>query len=302
MVQSIVGHERIQAFFTYAEVPGLNIVTKPPQAPPTAISIDSSTFRWRGRAPNLSEASFGKGGKGGKGKMRSSVSKKASRGVGEMGVGRAHGANAVAKSNSLLPSSSGGSGGNNPPVLEKGGVPTLQHVSLSLEAGSLTAIVGECGAGKSTLLSAILGELPTVVPDASATTSTRNEGNAAAASELNGRGVISGSRDKSGRSGYQLLLNDEDRHDTAEGAVGVSGWESYYELSRGEQRSRVRIFANDGNEVDNESNTSAGDSYDCRCVLGGLRRRIGYAAQKPWIRNATVRDNILIGAPFDPDR
>ena len=33
VVQSIVGHERIQAFFTYAEVPGLNIVKKKPQEP-----------------------------------------------------------------------------------------------------------------------------------------------------------------------------------------------------------------------------------------------------------------------------
>lgn len=29
---------------------------------------------------------------------------------------------------------------------------------------------------------------------------------------------------------------------------------------------------------------------------------ISYAAQKPWIRNCTLKDNILLGAPYDPER
>ena len=36
---------------------------------------------------------------------------------------------------------------------------TLTNLNLTLEVGSLTAVVGEVGAGKSSLLSAILGEM-----------------------------------------------------------------------------------------------------------------------------------------------
>ncbi|KAF9922468.1 Multidrug resistance-associated protein 1 [Linnemannia zychae] len=40
--------------------------------------------------------------------------------------------------------------------------PTLQHIQLSMDRGSLTAIVGRVGQGKSSLLSAILGEMYTM--------------------------------------------------------------------------------------------------------------------------------------------
>ena len=33
-----------------------------------------------------------------------------------------------------------------------------------------------------------------------------------------------------------------------------------------------------------------------------LSGRVSYAAQQPWIMNATLKDNILFGAPFDEDR
>jgi ABC-type bacteriocin/lantibiotic exporter with double-glycine peptidase domain len=29
---------------------------------------------------------------------------------------------------------------------------------------------------------------------------------------------------------------------------------------------------------------------------------VAYCAQQAWIRNATLRDNILFGAPFDPEK
>ncbi len=46
-------------------------------------------------------------------------------------------------------------------------------------------------------------------------------------------------------------------------------------------------------------------------ILGGthkvagtveLRGKVAYAAQQPWIVNATVRDNVLFGAPYDEER
>ncbi|KAF9903354.1 Multidrug resistance-associated protein 1 [Linnemannia zychae] len=40
--------------------------------------------------------------------------------------------------------------------------PTLQHISLSIAKGSLTAVVGRIGQGKSSLLSAMLGEMYTI--------------------------------------------------------------------------------------------------------------------------------------------
>ena len=30
-----------------------------------------------------------------------------------------------------------------------------------------------------------------------------------------------------------------------------------------------------------------------------LKGSVAYAAQQPWLLNATVRDNIVMGAPFD---
>lgn len=41
----------------------------------------------------------------------------------------------------------------------KGKHPTLHDVSLSVNPGSLTAIVGSVGAGKSSILSAVLGDM-----------------------------------------------------------------------------------------------------------------------------------------------
>ncbi len=46
-------------------------------------------------------------------------------------------------------------------------------------------------------------------------------------------------------------------------------------------------------------------------ILGGthkmagtveLRGKVAYAAQQPWIVNATVRDNVLFGTPYDEER
>lgn len=42
-----------------------------------------------------------------------------------------------------------------------------------------------------------------------------------------------------------------------------------------------------------------GLATDLIAELGG---RIGYCAQQAWILNATVRDNVLFGQPFDEKR
>ena len=344
VVQSIVGHERIRAFFTYAEVPGLNIVTPPkppslpsqgplpslsPSPPPSlpsssvetssstvAVSIAPSTFRWRGRAPDLSAPSFGKGGKGGgkggKGKKGSvNAGKKTGKSLGERGGGRGGAAAAAA-----APSDGRGS-------REKGGVPTLRNVSLKLEEGSLTAIVGECGAGKSTLLSAILGELPAVVPatdiataasatDIATAASATAAATAATAAALSAGSSSGGGGGGKGQGGYQLLLNSGDDDGQSMVDRGGSGrGECYVELDQRAQWARVRVCVHNGSSEgeDNHRNSSSSstsssnaDSVGGGDAIGSLRCRIGYAAQKPWIRNSSVRENILIGAPFDPER
>lgn len=33
-----------------------------------------------------------------------------------------------------------------------------------------------------------------------------------------------------------------------------------------------------------------------------INGKVAYAAQRAWIQNATLRDNVLFGAPFDPER
>lgn len=35
---------------------------------------------------------------------------------------------------------------------------------------------------------------------------------------------------------------------------------------------------------------------------GGVRRRVCYAAQRPWVMGGTVRDNVLFGMPMDEGR
>lgn len=42
---------------------------------------------------------------------------------------------------------------------EFNGEPTLRHVNLRVECGSLVAVVGAVGSGKSSLISAFLGEM-----------------------------------------------------------------------------------------------------------------------------------------------
>ena len=120
------------------------------------LSGRGSTFRWRGRAPDLSTTpSFGKGGKGGgkggKGKKGSVNAAKNRQEPGETAEG--------AERRQLDPPSDTESSSR-----EKGRV---RHavVSRALGGGMASAIVGECGAGKSRkVLSAILGELAAVVP------------------------------------------------------------------------------------------------------------------------------------------
>lgn len=34
----------------------------------------------------------------------------------------------------------------------------------------------------------------------------------------------------------------------------------------------------------------------------GLRNSVSYAAQKPWLQHASIRDNILFGQPFEEER
>ena len=43
---------------------------------------------------------------------------------------------------------------------------------------------------------------------------------------------------------------------------------------------------------------------EMQCIHGEVRfgGRLGYCPQKPWIMNATLRDNILFGLPFDEER
>ncbi|KAF9120403.1 hypothetical protein BGW39_011397 [Mortierella sp. 14UC] len=60
----------------------------------------------------------------------------------------------------LLPSM--GENGQEPQTTPANWRPTLQHISLSMVRGSLTAVVGRIGQGKSSLLSAILGEMYTL--------------------------------------------------------------------------------------------------------------------------------------------
>lgn len=39
-----------------------------------------------------------------------------------------------------------------------------------------------------------------------------------------------------------------------------------------------------------------------RGVLRKINGKVAYAAQRAWIQNATLRDNVLFGTPFDPER
>jgi ABC-type multidrug transport system fused ATPase/permease subunit len=41
-----------------------------------------------------------------------------------------------------------------------------------------------------------------------------------------------------------------------------------------------------------------------RCTSGSVKLggSIGYCPQSAWIQNATIRDNVLFGRPFDEDR
>lgn len=43
----------------------------------------------------------------------------------------------------------------------------------------------------------------------------------------------------------------------------------------------------------------ASSSVVCLIKINGT---VAYAAQRAWIQNATLRDNVLFGTPFDPER
>ena len=40
----------------------------------------------------------------------------------------------------------------------------------------------------------------------------------------------------------------------------------------------------------------------CRCWCAALRAQVAYVPQTAWILNATLRDNILFGRPYDAER
>ena len=39
-----------------------------------------------------------------------------------------------------------------------------------------------------------------------------------------------------------------------------------------------------------------------RVLLNKAGHRVAYCAQNPWLEHATIRDNILFGAPYDEER
>lgn len=43
-------------------------------------------------------------------------------------------------------------------------------------------------------------------------------------------------------------------------------------------------------------------SWHCLALLTKINGTVAYAAQRAWIQNATLQDNVLFGSPMEPDR
>jgi len=141
-----------------------------------------------------------------------------------------------------------------------GGLPTLSGVELCLARGTLTAVLGACGSGKSTLLAALLGEVPVVKAVDTAVDTAVDK--AALSIRPTGKAAPGATAGVS--------------------AMGKAGEAAavFAEVSLREQRRTVRHHFTDGGGV-----------------TGGGGLRIGYASQRPFIQNATLRENVVMGDP-----
>lgn len=140
--------------------------------------------------------------------------------------------------------------------------PCLHNLQLSIPAGCLTAVVGEVGSGKSSLLAALLGEWDIT-------------------------------------EGYALLPNHQMM------TAGLSGFVP--------QGYRLPGLALDHQNIDKQN--TGGGAHGAECVGGNScsssssesggkhwrMRRVSYVGQNPWLMRGSVRDNVLMGQPYDAE-
>lgn len=171
------------------------------------------------------------------------------------------------------------------PSLLQGLPPCLHNLQLSIPAGCLTAVVGEVGSGKSSLLAALLGELEVT------------QGFAL----LPNRQII--------RSGFTGSVPQGSTLETFD--LGFSNHQGFrsdpdhlHNPDLGNQTSSNHVQGFRQPDLDSDRSdrdlriSSSGDGSSAKPWRPA---RVSYVGQSPWLMRGSVRDNILMGQPYDAE-
>eukprot|EP00899_Mesostigma_viride_P026356 jgi/Mesvir1/6905/Mv09064-RA.1 len=149
---------------------------------------------------------------------------------------------------------------------DKEAVMVLKDVNVDMPIGGLTAVIGPVASGKSSFLSALLGDM---VP----------------------------AHKRAYASIYMPDTHDLAIHEFGSGA----GAELGAALAAGADQQPVTA-ARSSRRSSLGSRRRSRDSAEDSVVLSHTRPRIAYVAQQAWIINDTLRNNILMGEPFERER